>query len=107
ATGEEKCFLSNAPVQTEVGVLVRVAFRRACVEHGFRLSKSALGFSHFEGRNYGALQRHLSLCLVALAFVAEHTQRLRGEKPGGDGGAGVPSVPRGMPEVAAAAPGQQ
>ena len=51
ATGEEKVFLSNAPAESGVGVLVRVAFRRACVEHSFRVSKSELGFSHFEGRN--------------------------------------------------------
>jgi SRSO17 transposase len=92
ATGEEKFFLSNAPADAAVEVLVRVAFRRACVEHTFRVCKSELGFTHFEGRNYVALLRHLSLCLVALAFVAEHTERLRGEKPGGDGGAGVPGA---------------
>jgi SRSO17 transposase len=91
-TGEEKFFLSNAPADTPVEVLVRVAFRRACVEHSFRVCKSELGFSHFEGRNYMALLRHMSLCLVALAFVAEHTERLRGEKCGGDGGASVPGA---------------
>lgn len=89
ATGEEKFFLSNAPADTPVEVLVRVAFRRACVEHSFRVCKSELGFTHFEGRTYTGLMRHLSLCLVALTFVAEHTERLRGEKPGAHGRAGV------------------
>ena len=107
ATGEEKFFLSNAAVETAVAVLVRVAFRRACVEHSFRVSKTELGFSHFEGRDYGALQRHLSLCLVALAFAAEYTEQLRGEKCGGDGGAGVPGAAGGVPGVAATAAGQQ
>ena len=100
ATGEEKFFLSNAPAETPVETLVRVAFRRATVEHAFRLCKSELGFTHFEGRNYGALLRHLSLCLVALAFVADQTERLRGEKPGGDGGAGLPGAGGGVPGVA-------
>jgi SRSO17 transposase len=103
ATGEEKFFLSNAPVQTPVETLVRVAFRRAAVEHTFRLCKSELGVTHFEGRSYGALMRHLSLCLVALTFVAEHTERLRGEKPGGDGRTAVPRPSRGLPGLAAAA----
>jgi SRSO17 transposase len=103
ATGEEKFFLSNAPADTEVGVLVRVAFRRAVVEHCFRVCKSELGFSHFEGRSYVALMRHLSLCLVALAFVAEHTQRLRGEKCGVDDGAGVPGAGGAVPGLAQAA----
>jgi SRSO17 transposase len=91
-TGEEKFFLSDAPADTAVAVLVRVAFRRAGVEHCFRVCKSELGFTHFEGRDYTALLRHLGLCLVALGFVAEHTQRLRGEKPGVDGRAGMPGA---------------
>jgi SRSO17 transposase len=103
ATGEEKFFLSGAPADTKVEVLVRVAFRRAVVEHCFRVCKSELGFSHFEGRSYVALMRHLSLCPVALAFVAEHTQRLRGEKPGADDGAGVPGAGGAVPGLAQAA----
>jgi SRSO17 transposase len=99
-TGEEKFFLSNAPEGAEVEALVRVAFRRANVEHSFRVCKSELGFSHYEGRDYVALMRHLSLGLVALAFVAEHAEGLRGGKPGGDDGAGVPGPGRGVPRLA-------
>jgi SRSO17 transposase len=107
ATGEEKFFLSNAPADASAEVLVRVAFRRACVEHSLRVCKSELGFTHFEGRSYRGLLRHLGLCLVALNFVAEHTERLRGEKCRGDGGAGVPGVGAGVPELAAAAAGDE
>jgi len=89
-TGEEKFFLSNAPEDASIETLVRVAFMRWNVEHGFRVAKSELGFTHFEGRNYVALMRHLSLCLVAMAFVSSQAEALRGEKPGGDDGAGVP-----------------
>jgi SRSO17 transposase len=102
-TGEEKFFLSNAPPETPVERLVRVAFRRANVEHTFRVCKSELGFTHFEGRDYTALMRHLTLCLAALGFVAEHTQRLRGEKSGVDAGAGVPGAGRRVPPLATAA----
>jgi len=102
-SGEEKFFLSNAPEDAEVGLLVGVAFRRFNVEHGFRVAKGELGFGHFEGRSYVALMRHLSLCLVAMAFVAEHTERLRGGKPGADAGASLPGAARAEPGVAAAA----
>jgi SRSO17 transposase len=88
ATGEEKFFLSNAAADAVVARLMRVAFRRAVVEHSFRVCKTELGFTHFEGRNYGALRRHLSLCLLAMGFVAEHTEQLRGEKGRADDGAG-------------------
>ena len=107
ATGAEKFFLSNAPAEVPVAVLVRVGLRRANVEHGLRVCKSELGFTHFEGRDYTALRRHLSLCLVALGFVAEHTQGLRGEKPAVDDGAGVPRAAPGVPALAGTAAGQQ
>jgi SRSO17 transposase len=100
ATGEEKYFLSNAPADAQVEKLVRVAFRRWNVEHGFRVGKSEIGLMHYEGRSYTGLMRHQTLCLLMLTFVAEHTERLRGEKPGGDDGAGVQCVERVVPGVA-------
>jgi SRSO17 transposase len=104
-TGEEKYFVSNAPRRASLRRLLRVAFARWNVEHGFRLSKGELGFRHFEGRSYVALLRHLTLCLVALTFVAGEAARLRGEKRGGDGGAGVPGPDRGVRGLAGGAAG--
>jgi SRSO17 transposase len=89
ATGEEKYFLSNAPATAQLQTLVRVAFRRWNVEHTFRVAKSELGFTHYEGRSYAGLLRHQTLCLLMLTFVAGHTQRLRGGKSRGNDGAGV------------------
>src|SRR5207253_216031 len=100
-TGEEKFFLSNAAPAASVELLVRVGFRRYPVEHSFRLCKQELGFTGYQGRSYLGLLRHLSLCLVAMTFVAEQTQRLRGEKPTGDDGAGLPGAARELPAVAA------
>jgi SRSO17 transposase len=91
ATGEVKYFLANAPADTAVETLVRVAFTRWNVEHTFRVAKTEIGFSHFEGRSYVALMRHMILCLLVMGFVAEHTDRLRGEKSGDDNGASMPS----------------
>jgi SRSO17 transposase len=92
ATGEVKYFVSNAPSSTSLVKLLRVAFRRWNIEHVFRVCKSEMGFGHYEGRHYVGLMRHLILCLVTMTFVADQTERLRGEKPGGDAGTGVPSV---------------
>src|SRR3954463_889535 len=104
-TGEEKFFLSNAPEDAKIETLVRVAFRRWNVEHSFRLAKGELGFADFEGRNYTALLRHMNLCLLAMGFAAEHTERLRKKKSGGDSGAGVPSAACSEPSLAATAAG--
>jgi SRSO17 transposase len=107
ATGEEKYFLSNAPAGAALRTLLRVAFRRWNVEHTFRVVKSELGFTHYEGRNYTGLMRHQALCLLMLTFVADHTERLRGEKSGGDDGAGVQCVEPAEPGVAGAASGDE
>jgi SRSO17 transposase len=99
-TGEEKYFLSNASADAKVQTLLRVAFRRWNVEHTLRIAKSELGFTHYEGRNYTALMRHQTLCLLMLSFVAGHTERLRGEKSGTDDGAGLHCVEPAEPGVA-------
>jgi SRSO17 transposase len=105
ATGEVKYFVSNAPPDAPLEKLLRVAFRRWNVEHSLRVSKSEIGFGHFEGRNYVALMRHLILCLLVLGFVADQTDRLRGEKSGGDVGAGVPGVEPALWRLAGEPPG--
>jgi hypothetical protein len=105
ATGEEKYFLSNAPADAELQTLMRVAFCRWNVEHAFRVGKSELGFTHYEGRSYTGLMRHQTLCLLMLTFVAGHTERLRGEKSRGDNGAGLQCVEPAEPGVAGEPPG--
>jgi SRSO17 transposase len=106
-TGEEKYLVSNAAAGEPVERIVRAAFCRWNVEHGLRLSKSEVGFRHFEGRSYVALLRHLTLCCVTLTFVAGRAVELRGEKPGGDGGAGLPGAELGLRGVVGAAAGDE
>jgi SRSO17 transposase len=91
ATAEVKYFLTNA-TDVSVARVLAVAFRRWTVEHGFRLGKQEAGLMHYEGRDYTGLIRHLILALVVLGFVVTHTAQLRGEKPAGDGGAGLPGL---------------
>jgi SRSO17 transposase len=86
-TGETKYFVSNAPPQTALMTLLKVAFCRWKVEHAFRLVKTEIGFGHFEGRSWLGLLRHMILCQAVMLFVAEQTTRLRGEKSPADNGA--------------------
>lgn len=90
-TAEVKYFVTNAVKESLSGVLA-AAFRRATIEHDFRVAKSEVGLMHFEGRQWLGLMRHLMLSLVVLGFVSIHTDRLRGKKSPGDDGAGVPGV---------------
>ena len=93
ATAEVKYFVTNA-VGEPLRRTLAVAFRRATVEHSFRLGKQEAGLMHYEGRQYTGLRRHLILSLIVMGFVSIHTDRLRGEKSTGDEGAGVPGVER-------------
>jgi SRSO17 transposase len=90
-TAEVKYFLTNARGATLAQVLT-VAFQRWTVEQTFRLAKQEAGLMHYEGRDYNGLLRHLIMALIVLGFVAEQTERLRGEKPGGNGRKGVSSA---------------
>jgi SRSO17 transposase len=76
-TEEVKYFVSNAPACVSLAVLVRVAFRRAPIEHAFRIHKSELGFGHYEGRSYLGLLRHMTVCCILGLFVAERASRAR------------------------------
>lgn len=81
ATGEVKYFATNDR-RRSVRTVLRVGFRRAVVEHLFRVAKQEVGFTHFEGRDYRALMRHLTLALVVLGFVSVHAAGLRKKVPG-------------------------
>jgi SRSO17 transposase len=93
ATAEVKYFVTNA-VGEPLRRTLAVAFRRATVEHSFRLGKQEAGLMHYEGRQYMGLRRHLILSLIVMGFVSIHTDRLREKKSPGDEGAGVPGVKR-------------
>jgi len=80
--GEVPYFLSKAPPRTALQTLRDVAFPRGHVEHVFRVAKSAIGFSPFEGRSDIGWMRPRILGQLVMTFVAEPTDRLRGEKPG-------------------------
>jgi SRSO17 transposase len=92
-TAEVKYFLTNA-AGVPLDRVLAVAFRRAVVEHAFRLGKQEAGLMDYEGRDYTGLTRHLVLALIVLGFVAAHTERLRGEKPARHSRAGVPGTER-------------
>jgi SRSO17 transposase len=93
ATAEVKYFVTNAAAEP-LGRVLAAAFCRAAVEHTFRVAKREAGLMHYEGRDYRGLTRHLILALLVLGFVAIQTDRLRGEKPARDDGAGLPGVER-------------
>lgn len=79
-SGEVKYFFSNAPPEVPLKTLLCVAFSRSHIERLFEYAKGEVGLDHFEVRKYPALMRHLKLSMLSLYFLAEQTERLRGEK---------------------------
>jgi SRSO17 transposase len=75
--GEIKYFLSNAPADTALEVLLHVAFSRWHIERVFEDQKGEIGMDHFEVRQYRAIQRHLVLSMVSFLFLVRETQRLQ------------------------------
>jgi len=82
---EIKFFISNAPPETKVEVLLLVGFSRWRVERRFQDQKSELGLDDYEGRRYLGLKRHLVLASVSHLFLAKVHQKLRGKKSRADG----------------------
>jgi SRSO17 transposase len=82
--GEVKYFLSNAPKETPLGVLLYVAFSRWHIERIFEECKTETGMDHYEGRLYRGLRRHLFITSVSLLFLAEQKERLSPKKGGPD-----------------------
>jgi SRSO17 transposase len=83
-TGEIKYFFSNAPAETPVGKLLRVAFGRWQIERCFEDGKGEVGLDHWEGRRWIGLKRHLILTTVSYLFLAKTCQTLREKKSGVD-----------------------
>jgi hypothetical protein len=80
---EIKFFISNAPAGTPLEVFLHVAFSRWRIERCFEDEKTELGLSHFEGRSYQGLLRHLIVTSLSHLFLAEVYQSLGGKKKSG------------------------
>lgn len=60
------CF---APTTTSLAALVRVAGTRWTIEDGFAAAKGEVGLDHYEVRRWDGWHRHVTLCLLAHAFL--------------------------------------
>ena len=86
---EIKYFVSNAPEDTSVEVLLLVAFSRWRVERCFEDQKQEVGLDQWEGRRWLGLKRHLIITAVSYLFLSRIRKQF-GEKK---------SRPHGLPSA--------
>lgn len=79
-TEEVKYFISNAPPETPLAMLLKVAFSRWPIERCFEDQKGQVGLTHWEGRSWIGLKRHLILTAVSHLFLAMACRQLREKK---------------------------
>jgi SRSO17 transposase len=80
--GELAFYACYAPAGTPMIGLVRVAGSRWAVEEGFEQAKSEVGLDHYEVRKWPGWYRHVTLALLAHAFLAVTRARAASEQAG-------------------------
>ena len=95
---EQTFYLTHAPEGTTLAELVRIAGTRWSVESLFEQAKGEVGLDHYEVRSWVGWHRHITLAMLALAYLA-------GLRKAAAGGCG-PRKPRRRPAAAHGARGQ-
>ena len=62
-------YRAYGPVDTQADELVRVAGMRWSIEEGFAQAKGEVGLDQYEVRRWNAWYRHITLCLLAHAYL--------------------------------------
>ena len=71
------------PADTPLVTLVRVAGTRWAVEESFAIAKGEVGLDHYEVRRWDGWYRHITLALLAQAFLTVVRARVAGVEKGG------------------------
>jgi SRSO17 transposase len=86
--GELAFYACSGPAETSLLGLVRVAGTRWTVEEGFQQAKTEVGLDHYEVRRWPGWYRHITLALLAHAFlVVTRTRATGGNAAKGDAAA--------------------
>ncbi|MFE1251463.1 IS701 family transposase [Streptomyces sp. NPDC058741] len=69
STGELAFYLCWLPTQVPLAELVRVAGVRWSIEECFQAAKGQVGLDHYQVRHWTSWHRHITLAMLALAFL--------------------------------------
>jgi SRSO17 transposase len=76
-TAERAYYLAFAPTGTSLAELAGAAGLRWTIEECFQRAKEELGLDHCEARSWHGWHRHMTLCMLALAFLTRLSATLR------------------------------
>lgn len=82
---ERAYYLTHVPNGTTLAALVRVAGARWTVEAGFEAAKGEVGLDQYEVRGWTAWHRHVTLAMLAHAYLAVVRARAAEAAPGAGG----------------------
>jgi SRSO17 transposase len=86
--GELAFYACLGPASTSLVGLVRVAGVRWAIEEGFQQAKTEVGLDHYEVRRWPGWYRHITLALLAHAFlVVTRAQASSSDRAKGDAAA--------------------
>ena len=72
-------YVVSAPKQTRLEAMVKVAGTRWAVEESFESAKGEVGLDHYEVRSWEGWYRHITLAMLAHAYLT--VLRARATKP--------------------------
>jgi SRSO17 transposase len=73
-------YRAYAPQETSLAQLAQVEATRWSIEECFERAKGEMGFDHYEVRRWEGWHRHITLCLLAHAFLELTRTRANDEK---------------------------
>ena len=76
-----KYLLCDLPGPLSVRGLVRVAKSRHWIEQDYQQRKEELGLDHFEGRSWNGWHHHVTLVMLAYAFLQRERRRRWDKSP--------------------------
>ena len=102
--GELKAYVSNAPARTRVETFARISGMRWPIETSFEDGKQRLGMGDYEVRGWKGWHHHMTLVILAHAFLVRLRLRLGKKGASADAAAGAADPERGAAAARASRP---
>jgi len=85
-------YLAAAPARTPLRELARIAGARWAIEETFQTAKNEVGLDHYQVRRYDGWYRHITLAMLAHAFLTVTRAATTPREKGGPGDGPSPSA---------------